>query len=226
MGEELFDSWTDRYEKWFETPTGRMVKVYEEDLLHDLVDPKPHERILDIGCGTGIFTETFLIKGAGVIGLDLSLPMLKVAVARGKGRDFSALCCDMCALPFGDESFDKVVSMTAIEFIADARCAIAEMNRVTRPGGTIVVTTLNSLSPWAEKRRLKAEKGHTLFQKIHFRAPEELAALLPTTALVKTAIHFQKDAPVEQIPEIEKKGSAEALDTGALLAVKWKKLVE
>jgi ubiquinone/menaquinone biosynthesis C-methylase UbiE len=223
MGTALFDTWTDKYDQWFTTPTGRMVKVYELALLLELLAPCPGEHILDVGCGTGIFTGDVLAAGVQVTGLDLSIPMLQRAVGRLGQDSFSALGADMRALPFADNSFDRVFSMTAIEFLADARLGVAELHRVVRPGGSVVLTTLNSLSPWATQRQEKGRKGHELFQRIFFRSPDELRTLAPATCLVRTAVHFQPDDPVDRIPAIERSGQEQQLETGALLAVQWRK---
>lgn len=223
MNTALFDSWTDKYDRWFTTPSGTLVKKYESELLLEMLHPQPGEQILDIGCGTGVFTEDVLGCGTTVIGIDLSLPMLEKALIRTRNADFSGLCGDMCALPFPDNSFDRVFSMTAIEFVADAKLAIAELERVTRKGGCIVVTTLNSLSPWAAQRHQKAQDGHSLFQNISFRSPQDMRLLVPQACTIKTAIHFQKNAQIADIPEIELRGNKNHSDTGAFLAVQWYK---
>ena len=223
MTPELFDSWTERYDRWFTTPIGQLVHRYENEILLSYLEAGPGELILDVGCGTGIFTTGVLRTGAWVVGADISAPMLRVAIARG-GTGFAGVCADMCALPFADNAFDRVFSMTAIEFVADGAKAIAELNRVVKPGGRVVVTTLNSLSPWADRRRKKAAtEGHELFQNISFRSPEEMRQLVGSTCESVTAIHFLKDAPVDQVPEIEKRGQVQQLDTGAFLAVRWQK---
>lgn len=223
MATTLFDDWIDRYDRWFATPIGQLVHRYETKLLLTLLDPQPGEQILDVGCGTGLFTADVLRSGARVIGVDLSAPMLSRAIARG-GSNFAGLCADMCALPFHDNSFDRVFSMTAIEFVAEAAKAIAELNRVVKPGGQVVVTSLNSLSPWAEQRRQKAAtEGHSLFEHAHFRSPEEMRHLVPTPCQSTTAIHFLKQDPVDKIPEIERMGMELGRETGAFLAVRWKK---
>ena len=127
----------------------------------------------------------------------------------------------MCALPFSDNSFDRVYSMTAIEFIPDAVLAMNELNRVAKIGACIVVTTLNSLSPWAERRIQKAKQGHSLFENIIFRSPDDIRLLIPEKSIVKTAIHFQKDEPVDNIAKIEEAGNIQQLETGAFIAAQW-----
>jgi hypothetical protein len=113
--------------------------------------------------------------------------------------------------------------MTALEFVEDASAAVEELFRVTQKGGAIVVTTLNSLSPWAARRKLIAAKGHHLFEKIIFRSPDEMRAIAPVDGVVKTAIHFARKTDPESAPDIEKKGQALNLDTGAFLAIRWVK---
>ena len=235
MTTTLFDKWTTRYDRWFETPLGILVKQYESRLLLDLLNPFPGEKILDVGCGTGIFTIDVMALGPMITGIDISQPMLRKAVHKiykfGSHAktdetiktDFTGVCGDMRTLPFADNSFDKVLSMTAIEFIEDADKAVAELDRVTRKGGTIVLTTLNSLSPWAKQRRKAAKNGHDLFQKIFFRSPDEMRSLVPANSVVKTAIHFLKEDCLSDIPEMEDQGEKNHSDTGAFLAVKWKK---
>lgn len=219
----LFDKWPDRYDEWFQTPVGALVYRYESALLLDLLQPCPGETILDVGCGTGIFTLDILSLGPRIIGLEISRPMLIRAGQKAKEYPFDPITGNMMFLPFADEVFDKTVSMTALEFVEDAHGAVREMFRVTKKGGTIVVTTLNSLSPWATRRKQKAEKGHHLFKKMIFRSPDEMRSLAPMDGMVKTAIHFQKEDSPDRIPAIEKEGQKNRLSTGAFLAARWVK---
>jgi ubiquinone/menaquinone biosynthesis C-methylase UbiE len=219
----LFDKWPDRYDEWFETPIGALVKRYESELLINFLKPGEGELILDVGCGTGVFTRCILSRGARVIGLDISSPMLMRANQKAKGYFFQAVAGDMISLPFVDECFDSVFSMTALEFIKNGQAAVGELFRVTKKRGTIVVTTLNSLSPWAARREQKAKKGHRLFQKMIFRSPDEMRAVGHADAEVKTVIHFQKDEAPDRASEIEMEGQKRNLDTGALLAARWVK---
>ena len=219
----LFDEWPEKYDRWFETPIGALVKKYENELLLDLLQPGPAEMILDVGCGTGVFSLNILGFGPRITGLDISYPMLKRAELKAKGYPFRAVAGDMTYLPFADECFDRVVSMTALEFIEDGRGAVKDLLRVTKKGGVVVVTTLNSLSPWADRRKKSADKGHSLFQQMIFRSPDDMRALVPTEAPVKTAIHFLKEDDPQRVPEIERDGNKRGLDTGAFVAARWVK---
>lgn len=210
---------------WFETPMGRLIKSYESKLILRMLTPVQGEVILDVGCGTGIFTTDILETGARVVGLELSFTMLSRALTKFGGQIFQPVIGDMRRLPFANSSFHKAVSITAIEFIQDARVAIEELFRITKPGGFIVVATLNSLSPWAKRRKEAAKKGHSLFSHTIFRSPDEMRGLSTVEGIVQTAIHFQKNDDPDIAPKIEKSGSERGLNTGAFLAARWIKPV-
>jgi ubiquinone/menaquinone biosynthesis C-methylase UbiE len=219
----LFDEWPEEYDRWFTAPIGALIKKYEGELILDLLRPRRGEIILDAGCGTGVFTPDILRFGAHVIGLDISLPMLIRAGQKGKGYHFRMVLADMSNLPFLENSFDRTVSVTALEFVEDAKSAVGELFRVTKRGGCIVVATLNSLSPWATRRKAEAKKNHTLFEKAIFRSPDELRSLTPVEGAIRTAIHFLKEDGPERAAQFEHEGQSKGLDTGAFLAVRWEK---
>ena len=221
---QLFDEWPEAYDRWFTTPIGSLVKKYEAQLILDLLKPGQGEVILDGGCGTGIFTLDILSLDSKVIGLDVSLPMLIQAGKKLKGYPFEMVLADMLNLPFRENSFNKVVSVTALEFIEDAKGTVKELFRVTRRGGRIVVATLNSRSPWALRRKAQARERHTIFEKAIFRSSDELRSLASAEGVVKTAVHFQKEDDPEEAVGIEREGKRKKLDTGAFVAIRWEKL--
>jgi ubiquinone/menaquinone biosynthesis C-methylase UbiE len=188
-----------------------------------MLRPGQGERILDAGCGTGIFTLDVLAAETQVVGFELSLPMLLRARRKLAGHLFHMVRGDMRMLPFADNAFDKTVSVTAIEFIEDATTSVGELFRVTKPGGCIVVATLNSLSPWAAHRKATAKKSHSVFEHAFFRSPDELLSLSPVEGVVRTAIHFQKHDNPERAKEMEQNGRARDLDTGAFAVARWDK---
>lgn len=221
---QLFDEWPERYDRWFETPLGKAVLAYERELIVAMLRPGDGERILDAGSGTGIFTRAFIDQGADVVGLDLSFAMLRRAVQKEASLARRAVAADMRNLPFADGVFDKSVSVTALEFIGDAGRAVQELFRVTRHGGLVVVATLNSLSPWADRRLANARRDRSsVFNQIFFRSPAQLLALAPVCGEARTAIHFGKDDPPADWDRIERQGRNRGSEEGAFVAARWRK---
>ncbi len=239
---QLFDDWPERYDRWFTTPVGEAVLRYESEFILDLLRPGKGERILDAGSGTGIFTREFLARGAKVVGLDISFAMLAYAAEKaalrqdpGEFRPFAVqggekvqgwfcrgVAADMTRLPFVDDSFDKTVSVAALEFVADEKRAVAELFRVTKPGGTVVVATLNSLSPWAARRGANARRDpDSIFNRVFFRSPAQLLAAAPVRGIVRTVVHFAKEDDPATFDRTEQNG--EGRDTGAFVAAHWLK---
>jgi demethylmenaquinone methyltransferase/2-methoxy-6-polyprenyl-1,4-benzoquinol methylase len=98
---------------------------------------RPGERCLDIAAGTGVSTEELGRSGAFVVGADLSLGMLTVGKAVRPA--VSLLAADALALPFVDGAFDAVTIFFGLRNFVDPGAGLAELARVTRPGGRLVV---------------------------------------------------------------------------------------
>ena len=219
---QVFDAMPDPYEDWFQTPIGRLIKQLELDLILEFTQPQQGETVLDAGCGSGIFSQPLVDAGMQLTGIDLSEPMLERAKQRLPESTF--MTADMLDLPFADASFDKSVSITALEFIEDGQRAIAELFRVTKPGGLVVVATLNGLSPWAARRREKAlQDPDSVFNHACFRSPDDLLALTSVAGEMRTAIHFPKDATAEDAARIEAEAAGRNENTGAFLIACWRK---
>ncbi|MBX9908951.1 MAG: methyltransferase domain-containing protein [Beijerinckiaceae bacterium] len=100
--------------------------------------------ILEIGVGTGL-TLPYFTAGTRVLGADLSLDMLKVAsrkvVAQGLSHVRGLMVMDACRLGFEAERFDAVTAQFVITLVPDPEQALAEMDRVLKPGGEIVISS-------------------------------------------------------------------------------------
>jgi ubiquinone/menaquinone biosynthesis C-methylase UbiE len=222
MANQLFDDWPVKYEQWFHTPIGKLVRSIELGHIMELLAPEHRDRILDVGCGTGIFTGSYLQQGARVTGVDLSLEMLRYGRQKPGLSGMRPAVADMCRLPFADGSFDKLVSITAIEFVADGRRAVQELLRVTRKGGRLVIATLNRLSPWADRRRQDArEDPDSVFRHVQFRSPDELSRLVGLDGEIRTAIHFNKNASLQQAKAEEVRHRDTASERGAFVIGVW-----
>jgi ubiquinone/menaquinone biosynthesis methyltransferase len=107
----------------------------------ELAAARPGMRALDLACGTGDIAFTLATRGADVVGLDITHRMLQLA--RSKGRAAQFVTGDMLALPFGDEAFDLVTTGYGLRNVPDIPRAIAEMQRVLKPGGTLLSLDFN-----------------------------------------------------------------------------------
>jgi ubiquinone/menaquinone biosynthesis C-methylase UbiE len=175
-----FQELAAKYDAWFKTPHGQYVYRCEREMIMSLAAVRPGMHIADIGCGTGIYTDELLSAGANVVGIDISPEMLAIAAAKNErhGDKVRFVTGDAAALPFADASFDMVFSITAMEFFSQPRQCLQEMFRIVRPGGQMIVATLNSLSLWSLQRRLKALFAKTIFSHTHFYSIYDLRSLL------------------------------------------------
>ena len=106
-------------------------------LVADAVGATSGQRVLDIAAGTGTSSQAFADRGASVVACDFSLGMLQVGRSRLPAMPFVA--GDAMRLPFADDSFDAVTISFGLRKIHDRLLGLREMQRVSRPGGRLVV---------------------------------------------------------------------------------------
>ena len=99
-------------------------------------------RLLDAGCGSGLLPLLASLRGARVFGCDASQELL--AIARERLPDADLRVADLESLPWPEARFDTVTSVNAIFYAADMAAAARELQRVTAPGGRVVVTAWGS----------------------------------------------------------------------------------
>ena len=119
-------------------------------ILIQAADPEPGERVLDVGCGTGIVAREVASRlGAtsAVTGIDLSANMLTVARAAAAGERLAIEWREGNAeqLPFHDAAFDLVLSQFALMFVADKAAALSEMRRVVIESGRVLISVWQGL---------------------------------------------------------------------------------
>lgn len=176
----FFQEVADKYDSWFRTQHGNYVYRHEHELINQIMSVQPGMVVADIGCGTGIYTLELCATGARVVGVDISPEMLAIAAEKNKKwqDNVSFVQADAASLPFDSESFDMVISITAMEFFDDPSQCLREMYRILRPGGSMVVATLNSLSLWSIQRRIKSIFNKTIFRNTHFYSLKNIKRLI------------------------------------------------
>ncbi len=132
---------------WFpEDPTHPLYTHFQEQLRWVLAQaPWAGQRVLDISTGKGRFAINFARAGAQVTALDIAPQMLALARAasRQAGVGVDLLQADAEGLPFAARTFDVVVCMEAIMHVPHPQQLVAEMARVVRPGGTVLLSMTN-----------------------------------------------------------------------------------
>jgi ubiquinone/menaquinone biosynthesis C-methylase UbiE len=124
----------DRRWNWYVTNTLSFLKTW--------VHLSASDRVLDIACGTGEFERMVLSENPAqqMVGVDISPEML--AIAQQKLHNYSNVSfqsASASALPFPDQSFDVIVSANAFHYFDDPIAALAEIKRVLKPDGKVVI---------------------------------------------------------------------------------------
>lgn len=143
----------DDFSDWYERERGQGYHRMLDDLeLHICGPLATGRKVLEAGCGTGLILGRLAQHADSAWGVDLSPGMVKLAKQRG----LRVVLGSVTDLPFADESFDLVCSFKVLAHVPDIGRALAEIARVTRPGGQMVLEFYN---PWSLRYLAKRLAG-------------------------------------------------------------------
>ena len=134
------------YARWSETYDiqDNPLTILEEPLVRALLGNLHGLSVAEIGCGTGRHTVYMAEAGAQVTAIDFSQEMMARAIEKTKDWDIQFVTHDLTdRLPFADDTFDRVLCCLVLEHIADLDRMIAEMARICRPGGFVLIAELH-----------------------------------------------------------------------------------
>jgi ubiquinone/menaquinone biosynthesis C-methylase UbiE len=148
--------------------------------------------------------------------------MLRAGRLRTEGQDVEWIRAVAEALPIAAGALDAAVLFTTIEFVDEPGAALAEAQRVLRPGGLLVVGFLDALSPWAARYRREADRGEEPWNAAHFFTLADLQPLVgsePET--VESAVFRAPDArpPFDGADEAGRRAG----NRGSLTLARWRK---
>ena len=138
--QRVFDEdWARRIEAVYEIEDA----VRRRRIVRDALAAAPGERIADVGCGPGFYCAELaqdVGPGGSVTGVDESAPMLELAGRRCAGLpNVELLQGDATAVPLPDAGADAAISVQVQEYVEDVGAALAELRRIVRPGGRVLV---------------------------------------------------------------------------------------
>ncbi len=125
--------WGARARDWAEIQEAMLAPSYHWVL--DRVAASADTKLLDIGCGSGMFCQLAAERGARVSGIDAAGPLLDIARERVPHGDFQT--GDMETLPYPDATFDLVAAFNSFQFAANPSAALHQARRVARPGALV-----------------------------------------------------------------------------------------
>lgn len=219
-GVRAFDQLAAEYESWYATPLGAFVIGAEErTLLAGL--PAAPGHVLDVGAGTGWWSRILSQRGFQVTALEPSDEMRRIGASQSGGAiDWRAGRAE--ELPFPDASFDVVLLVTVLEFVAEPARAMTEAWRVLRAGGTLLVGHLDPLSPWAATYRHLADKGIAPWTAARFFDADEIAGWLGRSPEWRASCVFLAPDAAPPFDAADEAGRR-AGNAGAFAVLRWRK---
>ena len=160
------------YDRYYQTGIGKSVDKIEKMLVRRCLNQIFSCEMLELGCGTGHWTRFFCEEGFQVTAIDESGAMLEHARMKNiPNADF--LKADAASLPFEDQRFSVISSVTMFEFVENIDCILDEIDRLLKPGGYLVAGWLNALSETG-----KNKNNDETFRSACFYTSEEIERLL------------------------------------------------
>jgi 2-polyprenyl-6-hydroxyphenyl methylase/3-demethylubiquinone-9 3-methyltransferase len=128
-------------ELWSDVPAGRRPADFERRLAFVRRHVSAGDRVLDVGCGEGMFAGELAATGARVTGIDVAREPLRRAAERHPGLDLRLVSAEPPSWSLSDGAFDVVWAGEVLEHVADTAGFLSEVRRVLRSGGTLVLST-------------------------------------------------------------------------------------
>jgi ubiquinone/menaquinone biosynthesis C-methylase UbiE len=225
----LFDKSAVTYDQWCSTPLGGYVDRLEKQMLTELANPKPGESVIDLGCGTGIYSILFARQGLTVTGIDASGEMLNHArnKAAAQSLDIEFLQGDLLSLPFPDNRFDLAICNVVLEFVSDPRRVLEEGLRVLRPGGRLIAGLIGKQSDWARNYEKRGQENpDSVFSQARFYTLEDIRRFSdrqPSQIRFGLYVSPAEFVSAEQAAELEQRRIGQQAAEAGFLAVRWDK---
>ncbi|MGE0086976.1 MAG: class I SAM-dependent methyltransferase [Desulfococcaceae bacterium] len=153
----------------WDTPAGRIRSKRRAELIIRGAGLKPGMKVLEIGCGTGFFTEMFAKSGAHILAVDISDDLLEIARKRGLPSETVSFVTARFEDCDAQGPFDAVIGSSILHHL-DIKTALAKIHSLLRSGGVMCFTEPNMLNP-----QIMIQKNIPFIKKIMGDSPDETA---------------------------------------------------
>ncbi len=127
-----------------------MMDMAQLHMLLDSLNPGPHSRLLELGCGNGLVAEYISdTTGAHVTGVDTSCVGIAQAMERTRAKHARLvfICGDMLTVPLGAAAYDAVIAIDTMYFVRDLDAMVPRMCQVLKPGGRMAIFYSSGIGP-------------------------------------------------------------------------------
>lgn len=121
---------------------------YDRPAVLELLGDVAGARVLDVGCGPGLYAAELIARGADVVGMDASPAMIALATRRVASAEFRVHDLETAIDWLSDETFDAAVMALVIHHLDGRGAVLSEVHRILRPGGRLVVSTNHPAHDW------------------------------------------------------------------------------
>jgi ubiquinone/menaquinone biosynthesis C-methylase UbiE len=172
-----FDKLAYVYDDWYRTAKGSQVYEAERSLLDNML---PETGVgVEVGAGTGVFTEALTNSGRCVVCLDPSKEML----TKAKQRGLPCILGSAESMPFKRGRLDFAYMITVLEFLTKPERAFNEAKRVNKTAAPLIVAFVDRDSSWGAHYKSMAESGDPIFRHAHLYSLGEVEKLARESGL-------------------------------------------
>lgn len=167
-----FNLVAEYYDEYYNSEFGKKVDAVEKRLVEKYLEKIPTKKALEVGCGTGHWTDFFINKGFEITGIDISKNMIDIAQKKNL-KDAKFEIINIEDAPYPDNSFDNIFAITSLEFVDNRQKAIEQIYRILKPGGYLLIGCLNINSFIG-----KTKQSNKVFAQANFFDEEQLFKIL------------------------------------------------
>lgn len=143
---DFYDELSEQYDRNRSNRYFKLIEEIEYTILNQIIKSNSIHKILEVGCGTGIFLDRIKSGNLDIYGIDNTWSMLEKANKKGYLKFSQLVNGDARYLPIQNETFDLIYSYKVVPHIKELEKALREMNRVLRKKGIAILEFYNPMS--------------------------------------------------------------------------------